>query len=69
MRYKVLLLALAITTSCSPQANINYQIVQEQPLQVHGTFQCFGCLEHAHHRQMAPGEAKPGGRLVIQYRK
>ena len=34
MRYKVLLLALAITTSCSPQANINYQIVQEQPLQV-----------------------------------
>lgn len=25
----------------------------------HGAFQCFGCLEHAHHRQMAPGEAKP----------
>ena len=35
MRYKVLLLALvAITTSCSPQADINYRIVAEQPLQV-----------------------------------
>ena len=33
MRYKVLLLALAITTSCSPQADINYQIIPEQPQQ------------------------------------
>ena len=32
MKYKVLLLALAaITTSCSPQADINYQIIPEQP--------------------------------------
>ena len=34
MKYKVLLLALAaITTSCSPQADINYQIIPEQPQQ------------------------------------
>ena len=34
MKYKVLLLALAaITTSCSPQADINYQIIPEQPRQ------------------------------------
>lgn len=35
MRYKVLLFALAaITTSCTPQADTNYQIIAEQPLQV-----------------------------------
>ena len=57
MKYKVLLLALAaITTSCSPQADINYQIIPEQPQQ---TMDHFSASEHAHHRQMASGETGP----------
>ena len=56
MKYKVLLLALAaITTSCSPQADINYQIIPEQPQQTMDHFSA----SDAHHRQMASGETGP----------